>query len=265
VQANTFSQAHARWPLRSAVASFGRMRALLATLVLLSLLSAKEATAQYYANKRQVSKTNPAYDERKKVTYGFLFGLHSSSYQIKYSDEFVTQSFDSVYSVEPAWKSGFVLGFIVNYRVSDFLDLRITPQVGFYEHSLSYIYTRATNEPTNEQVIETTMVELPILAKYKSVRRGNMRMYMIGGVKPGIEASGKKDLDALTTRLGVSEFNLALEGGFGFDFYYPLFKFSPEIRFSRGVNNLLKDTDNPFGQPLKRINTNTISIFLLFQ
>jgi hypothetical protein len=109
------------------------------------------------------------------------------------------------------------------------------------------------------------MVELPILAKYKSARRGNMRMYMIGGVKPGIEASGKKDLDALTTRLGVSEFNLALEGGFGFDFYYPLFKFSPEIRFSRGINNLLKDTDNPFGQPLKRINTNTITIYLLFQ
>lgn len=223
------------------------------------------AKAQYYSNKRFVNKNNPAYDERKKFTYGFLIGLHTTAYQIKYSDRFVTQNFDSVFSIEPAWKEGFVLGFIVNYRVSEFLDFRITPQVAFYEHSLSYRYTRTSGEPTNEQVIETTMVELPILAKYKSVRRGNVRMYMIGGVKPGIEASGKKDLDAITTRLGVAEFNLCMEAGFGFDFYYPLFKFSPEIRFSRGMNNLLQDTDNPFGQPLKRINTNTITIYLLFQ
>lgn len=233
--------------------------------ILLFFLVLSNARAQYFTNKRFVNKNNPAYDERKKITYGFLVGLHSTAYQIKYSDRFVTQNFDTLHAIEPAWKEGIVLGFIVNYRVAEFLDIRITPQVAFYEHTLSYIYTKATNEPTNEQVIETTMVELPILAKYKSVRRGNVRMYMIGGVKPGIEASGKKDLDALTTRLGVSEFNLSMEGGFGFDFYYPLFKFSPEIRFSKGMKNLLKDTDNPFGQPLKRINTNTITIYLLFQ
>lgn len=221
--------------------------------------------SQYYSNKRFLNKNNPGYDERKKLTYGFLIGLHTSIYQIKYSDRFTTPAFDTVFSIEPTWKQGFTLGFIVNYRAEEFLDIRVTPQVAFYEHSLSYIYTRTANQPTNEQVIETTMVELPILAKYKSVRRGNLRMYMIGGIKPGIEASGKKDLDAITSRLSVAEFNLALEGGFGFDFYYPLFKFSPEIRFSRGVNNLLKDTENPFGQPLKRINTNTITIYLLFQ
>lgn len=233
--------------------------------VLVVLFSTTTSYGQYYNNKRFLNKNNPGYDERKKLTYGFLIGLHTSSYQIKYSDRFVTPAFDTLFSVEPEWKQGFTLGFIVNYRVEEFLDLRITPQVAFYEHSLSYIYTRTANQPTNEQVIETTMVELPILAKYKSVRRGNLRMYMIGGVKPGIEASGKKDLDAITSRLSVTEFNLSLEGGFGFDFYYPLFKFSPEIRFSRGINNLLKDTNNPFGQPLKRINTNTVTIYLLFQ
>ncbi|GCC50163.1 PorT family protein [Chryseotalea sanaruensis] len=234
-------------------------------LFLIVLLSIQLATAQYYTNKRHENKNNPNYDQRKKLTYGFLIGLHTTAYQIKYSDAFVTPAFDSVYSVDPEWKQGFVLGFIVNYKVAEFLDLRITPQVAFYEHQLAYRYLRTTGQPTNEQVIETTMVELPILAKYQSIRRGNFRMYMIGGVKPGIEASGKKELDAITSRLSVREFNLALEGGVGFDFYYPLFKFSPEIRFSRGINNLLKDPNNPFGQPLSRINTNTITVYLVFQ
>lgn len=242
-----------------------KLRALSVALLFIALLSSHLATAQYYTNKRHENKNNPNYDQRKKLTYGFLIGLHTTAYQIKYSDAFVTPAFDSVYSVNPEWKQGFALGFIVNYKVAEFLDLRLTPQVAFYEHSLAYRYLRTTGQPTNEQVIETTMVELPILAKYQSIRRGNFRMYMIGGVKPGIEASGKKDIDAITSRLSVREFNLAIEGGVGFDFYYPLFKFSPEIRFSKGLSNLLKDPNNPFGQPLSRINTNTITIYLVFQ
>lgn len=242
-----------------------RLRIFAVILFSIALLSGQTATAQYYTNKRHENKNNPNYDQRKKLTYGFLIGLHTTAYQIKYSDAFVTPAFDSVYSVDANWRQGFALGFIVNYKVAEFLDLRITPQVAFYEHSLSYRYLRTTGQPTNEQIIETTMVELPILGKYQSIRRGNFRMYMIGGVKPGIEASGKKDLDAISSRLSVREFNLAIEGGVGFDFYYPLFKFSPEIRFSKGLSNLLKDPNNPFGQPLSRINTNTITVYLVFQ
>ena len=56
-----------------------------------------------------------------------------------------------------------------------------------------------------------------------------------------------------------------LEGGLGFDLYFPLFKFSPEISFSRGMTDLLDNTENKYGKPLKRVNTNTITVYLLFQ
>jgi len=193
-----------------------------------------------------------------------LIGLHTTAYQIKYSDKFVTPALDTVYSVEPDWSPGFSLGFIVNYRISDLLDLRATPKVAFYEHTLRYRYTKR-EVPTEEALIETTMVELPILLKYKSERRGNIRMYMVGGVKPGLEASGKKKVENRSSNLGVTSMNLSLEAGFGFDLYYPLFKFSPELRFSRGVVNILENTTNMYGQPLKRVNTNTITLYLLFQ
>lgn len=216
----------------------------------------------YSQKQRWVKKNNPNYDERK-LTYGFLIGLHTTAYQVKYADRFVTQNFDTVYSVEPNWSPGFSLGFIVNYRLTDLLDLRITPKVAFYEHTLRYRYTDDT--PTEEKLVETTMVELPILLKYKSERRGNIRMYMVGGVKPGLEASGKKDMENTATSLGIKGMNLSLEAGFGFDLYYPLFKFSPEIRFSRGIVNILENTTNQYGQPLERVNTNTVTLYLLFQ
>ncbi len=228
------------------------------TLIAAGLLLTTAVDAQKL---KFVRKNNPNYDNRK-ITYGFLIGLHTSAYQINYADRFVTQDFDTVHSIVPGWTPGFSLGFIVNYRATEFLDLRITPKVAFYEHSLTYRYT---NESKNEQRVETTMVEFPILLKYKSVRRGNIRMYMVGGIKPGIEASGKKQIENTTSMLEVNQFNVNLEAGFGFDLYYPLFKFSPELRFSRGMVDVLENKNNIYGQPLNRINTNTITLYLLFQ
>jgi hypothetical protein len=89
---------------------------------------------------------------------------------------------------------------------------------------------------------------------------------MIGGFKPGIEASGKKQITNSTSRgLEVKGTNLSAEMGFGFDLYYPLFKFSPELRFSRGLVNILDRTNDPFAQPINRVNTNTVTLYLLFQ
>jgi len=206
-------------------------------------------------------RNNPNYDDRK-WTYGFLIGLHTTSYQIKYANNFVTEDMDTVHSVIPDWKPGFSLGFIVNYRVNDYLDIRLTPEVAFYEHTLRYNYTDGTHQ---DQLVETTMVEFPFLLKYKSMRRGNVRMYVVGGAKPGIEASGKKELENISDGLEVKNLNMSLEAGIGLDLYFPLFKFSPEIRFSRGVSNILDNTRNDYGKPLKYVNTNTVTIYLLFQ
>lgn len=207
-------------------------------------------------------KNNPNYDERK-LSYGFVIGLHSSRYQIKYSDQFVSPDLDTLHSVTPAWSGGFSLGFLVNLRLTDLLDLRMTPKVTFYQNKMEYRFT--TNDPTEIKNIETTMVEFPILLKYKSERRGNIRMFMIGGISPGIEASGRKELEAGESTLEVTDTNISLEAGFGFDLYYPLFKFSPEIRFSRGLTDILGNRDNPYGAPLSRVNTNTITVYLIFQ
>jgi hypothetical protein len=231
-------------------------------IILLSLVLLCGSQEAFSQKKRWVNKNNPNYDERK-LSYGFLIGLHSTAYQIKYSDKFVTPALDTIYSIEAGWSPGFALGFIVNYRLTDLLDFRITPKVAFYEHTLRYLYTDET--PTEEKLVETTMVELPILLKYKSERRGNIRMYMIGGVKPGLEASGKKNMENTSSNLGITGMNLSLDAGFGLDLYYPLFKFSPEIRFSRGIVNILENTTNQYGQPLERVNTNTVTLYLLFQ
>ena len=212
-------------------------------------------------SQRNVEINNPNYDN-KFLSYGFLIGVHGSSYQLKHSQEFVDE-LDSVFSISPSWSTGFSLGFIVNFRMTDFLDVRLLPTVAFYEHNIEY---RFLDEPSQTELVETTVVEFPILAKYKSERRGNTRMYLVGGIKPGFEASGQNDIqEGSTDNLDINQFNLSLDVGFGLDIYYPLFKFSPEIRFSRGLTNILGNNNSPLSAGIDRLNTNTVTLFILFQ
>jgi hypothetical protein len=225
---------------------------------LLQLMLSQAGHAQLFRWTRQ---HNPDYD-KKKITYGFSIGLHTSTYQVKYSNKFVTKAYDTVHSVQPVFLPGFSLGFLVNYRITEFLDFRIMPKAGFYAHKLYYYYT---NAPTESQLVETTLVEFPLLLKYKSVRRGNVRMYMVGGITPAFEASGKNDIGNSSAGISIQKRNLSLDAGMGFDFYFPLFKLSQEIRFSRGIVNMLGSQQTPYTEPISRLNTNTISVYFIFQ
>ena len=210
---------------------------------------------------RWAYRHNPEYDLRK-ISYGFAIGIHTSAYQIQYSPKFVTPDLDTVHSVNPPFNPGFSLGFLVNLRLHELLDLRLMPKAGFYNHRLIYNYTNRTSK---EQFIETTMVEFPVLLKFKSMRRGNVRMYMLGGATPALEASGKREVESVTSNLTIKKGNISLDAGIGFDFYFPLFKFSQEIRFSRGVRNILGTDASAFKEPISRVNTNTISVYFIFQ
>ena len=174
------------------------------------LLLANAAMAQHF---KWAPRNNPEFD-RRKFSYGFMIGIHTSSYEIKYADQFVTQNFDTVHSVQPSFSMGFSLGFLVNLRLHEMLDLRILPKAGFYNHKLTYFYTNYTSRT---QLVETTMVEIPVLLKYKSMRRGNVRMYMVGGFTPGYEASGKNDQETTSESIDIQRFNLSLDAGIGFD------------------------------------------------
>lgn len=246
-------------------------------VTLLLFISIVFSSALMAQRRTQKEIYNPNYD-RRFITYGFLLGIHTSNYKLEYSEAFVMPespvneqyNLDAFHSIIPQWNTGFTLGFIVNFRFYELLDARLTPQVSFYEYRLDYRYVLSsgptTNGPLSEvQIIEATQVEFPILVKFKSERRGNTRAYFVAGMKPAVEVSGKKEISSGNEILDVREGNLTAEIGVGLDIYFPLFKFSPEIRYSRGLTNMHQPLENKYSASLRELNTNTITLYLLFQ
>ncbi len=211
------------------------------------------------------AQNNPAdnlinYDEQW-IHYGFLLGVHSSKYVIKHSETFTSPAMDTVHSIVPGNLGGFKLGFIANMKVAPQLDFRSSITVAFYENDLLYRFTDNTDL---RELKDATMVEFPLLLKYKSNRRGNVAMYVLGGFTPSFEAASKSSKEDVIEKLELRGWNYAVEIGAGFDIYYPFFKFSPEIRYSYGLRNML-DGENQFSQGLSRLTTQNLTVFLTFE
>jgi hypothetical protein len=213
------------------------------------------------AQAQQSFQYNLPYSDARWLHYGFTIGLHTAGFKLKYSDAFTSDKLDTVHSIMPDVSFGFSLGFITDFRLHDQFNIRVLPKVSFYEFSVDYFYT---DESNINQLIEATYVEVPILLKYKSERHKNFRMYLVGGIAPGLEVSGKKRKENSTNKLLTHDFNISAEAGFGVDMYFPLFKFSPEVRFSRGLLNILKEDQFGYSEGIESLHTNVVTFYLQF-
>jgi len=210
-----------------------------------------------------------AYDNRR-LHYGFFLALNRSGFRTRTTPYFLEQLVDTnlnpgsrILGINPRASIGFTTGFILNVRLFEFLDARVLPTVSFYQRFVDFRYQ---NDSIVTELKQSTFsfIELPILLKYKSQRRNNTRMYMLAGIKPSIEVGSKKG-EIQEDRLRSTTFDFNVEYGFGFDLYYPLFKFSPEIRFSHGLSNLRNKDPNVYSQSIKKMYTHTISVYFNFE
>ncbi|MCS6822630.1 MAG: PorT family protein [Microscillaceae bacterium] len=201
-------------------------------------------------------------NNKKKLTrdlnYGFLLGLNQTRFIAPINHPLP----DSISTVIPLKSIGFSVGFVLNKRLKEFWDVRITPTVGFFERNLEYRFQDSSAAPSTKN-IEMTMLEVPVLFKYRSALRGRTGMYLVGGLKPGFVLSAQKQESLDLVRVGRSD--LSIEYGFGLDIFYSYFKFSPELRFSHGISNMLINDRNPYSRTMKGLFTHNVSLYLHFE
>lgn len=234
-------------------------KVILILAVLVGLFNSPLAQAQ------DRSTLNLPFFDNQKIHYGFLIGMASSRFRIEYDSAYAANDLDTLHSVTAPGALGFKLGFVVDYHFNDVLDLRVSPTVSFNQLQLNY---RFINGSTLESLSDPTFVELPVLLKYKSVRRENTRMYGLIGINPSFRMSGRNEKDDDTPKLLINNFNLNIEVGAGFDLFQTLFKFSPEVRYSWGLLEMLdKNYEEPtiYDRPLRSLSVHTITFYITFE
>ncbi|MDR1056103.1 MAG: PorT family protein [Prevotellaceae bacterium] len=164
-------------------------------------------------------------------------------------------------------KVGFNINGIIDYRLLPNLNIRILPGIFFGSRQLNY-YRQDAQSLLYSMPITSNYVEVPILLKYGALRFTNFRPYIIGGGNLRFNLNAKINEDA-QRYVGLKKTEPFIELGFGFDFYLKYFRFSTEIKLSKGFKNALSNEiisgQEFYRTSLKSMQSNMISISFHFE
>jgi hypothetical protein len=186
----------------------------------------------------QYSKGNHNYREfsEKSYYFGLTFGYNSSNFQIDHSENFIQH--DSFNIVEALSGSGLNVSMIANMKLGEYFDFRFLPGFSFVNHKIHYL-TASNIEQTRD--IESVLVQFPFQVRYKSDPFHDMRVFVLAGVKYTYDVASNARIRAEQANRAVllSPHDFAVEVGGGFQFFFPFFIFSPELKYSQGIGNVL--------------------------
>jgi len=206
-------------------------RAIIKSLTFLVLLSAcGEAFAQ-----KEKPKNVSWYDD-KTLHFGFCIGFNVMDFNITPSQQYLQS--DSLYPEVALLNPGINIQIVTDFRPAEHFDIRFLPGVAFGQRNVRFYKNRI---PENEQQrLESSFLEFPLLLKYKGERLNNVRPYIIGGLNYRYDLAGKKEYDdEKPVYLRIRRSDLYYEIGPGLDFYLPYFKLSVELKMSTGLRDVL--------------------------
>jgi len=213
--------------------------------------------------------------DQNDLSFGFSFSYVSSYFKINKKPNWRDPFFDSgtnryitdsLRSIGSKNSTGFAIGFLTRYRLTEHLEARTTPSLVFADRALTYTYPNASNNVTKQ--VQTTTFDFPLEMKLKSDRIGDFRAYILGGVKYTLAIGGKKadaDIDPLDKLVkNVGGFG-SYEAGLGCDIYFEFFKLSPEIKIANSFGNVLVPENHPYSSPISSLGLHTLTFSLIFE
>ena len=203
--------------------------------------------------------------------WGFNLSYVGSSLKIFKEEDWknaVLSSSNKLESIQTPFKNGYGFGLLAGVRMHESLNIYFTPTVLFADQEVNYVFSE-TGSMNKE--LKASLLDLPLTLKFKSQRRKNYAIYLLGGGKYTQNIASKKkmddsDLPAYEKLLKLKPGFFSYEAGVGVDIYFEYFKMSPELKWSQSIGNVLDKSDaNYFNTPIDRMLLRSIQFSLIFQ
>ncbi len=197
--------------------------------------------------------------DKQRVYWGYFLGFNSYDFKFEYKDvapDILVKS-----------TIGFNVGLVGDLRLHEYINLRFEP--GLYYTQRNLTYANQTKQLDALREVAATYIHLPLLLKFSSLRTGNIRPYLLGGVSTTLNLSSNFNSldDNSQQRFRVEKWTKNYEIGFGVDLYLEYFKFSPSIRGVFGIGDeLIRDNDpnSPWTGNVQSMKTRAILINFTF-
>lgn len=234
------------------------MKKLLLTFLCLACFASAFSQSRY----KPESLLNYQKVDQKWLHFGFTLAINTMDFALYNS------GIGDVRAEQVTFSPGFSVGIISDLRLHDNWNLRFLPGLEFGQRTIHY-----SNLPVKKVTVESVMVNLPLLLKYRAKRLNNYRPYLIGGAsyKFDVQAQDALDVDK-DALIRLKKGDYYLEFGAGVDFYLPYFKLATELKFAVGLRDIINhkhDKENPgfekYTNAIRGMNSKVITLSFHFE
>ena len=184
------------------------------------------------------------YTDLRPTHFGILVGMNMQDIEFENVgpqtitlDDGTTQQ-QTVVCDADRWNAGFSVGVLVDQRLTNHLNVRFSPTMHFGAKHLTFRNLTdldAEGRPKVErQDMKNTYVSFPLDLKFSAQRWNNYRPYLMAGINPMVNLTGKND-----DFIQLKRTDVMVEVGIGCDFYLPFFKLIPELKFCYSLKDAL--------------------------
>lgn len=184
--------------------------------------------------------TQQQYDYQRRIHFGFVLAASALDYKVisakgpTYNSKNSTAPYNffvDVTNLSPALG----VAALMDYRISHNLSLRLQIGPTFGTRTLNF-YDVDRDTLTLGMNLESVLLEMPMLIKYKALRNSDFRPYMIAGLTPYCDVSAFKNFNEKRDLfIALKPLDVALTIGIGFDAYFDFFKFAVEAKYVSGL------------------------------
>jgi hypothetical protein len=236
---------------------------------------------------------NLSYFDERPLHFGFYLGLNTMDYRFSHYNNI----FDNPVLSNPANSGiaqntmqyignkgfrtevyppapGFSVGGVVNFRLGRDFDFRFTPGMSLGSRHLIYsvrlnqtVLNMAQTDSADYTTTQSYYIDIPIGIRYKGFRHHNVRPYIYLGTAFRRDLATKKRTQSI---IHVGQNSAYAEVAMGLDSYLEYFRLTGELRFSYGLNNLIKhdataENTPYYGYILKSVNSNILTLIFYFE
>lgn len=197
--------------------------------------------------------------QNKRLYFGYFLGFNSYDFKIDYKN--------AGPDIQVKKTTGFNVGIVGDLKLHQYVSLRFEPGLYYTQRDLNFPGFTTKADALRE--VNSTYIHLPLLLKFLSLRTGNIRPYLVGGLSTtlNLSSNSKSVDDNAEQRFRVKPWTTNYEMGLGIDFFSPYFIFSPSIRGVFGLKDeLIRDNDpnSPWTSNIESIKSRAVFINFTF-
>lgn len=197
--------------------------------------------------------------QKQRLYFGYYLGFSAFDFKFDYK----TVSPD----IQVKKSTGFNVGVVADLKLQEHINLRFEP--GLYYTKRTLYFPDFEREIDAVRDVNSTYIHFPLLLKFSSVRTGNIRPYIIGGLSTtlNLSSNSKSKDDNLQQKFRVKPWSTNYELGFGIDIFSEYFIFSPSIRGCFSLKDeLIRDNDpnSPWTGNIESLKTRAVFINFTF-